>query len=203
MKHKNSNSFVYAIALSSIVIICSIAVPAYCQDDSVALMMQLSPAEGGKVNIEPGVHTYDKDSVITLRAVPNPGYQFVYWIGNVTEASSSTTTVNIDGPKIVIAVFEKSKFEILAGAEQPQILSGNGGLYRSPVESGIDISGDEEIVYRAPSYNTTSSTSHNPPVPGGNDQPVPNNPTPEPATILLLSGGIFALNKKIRHKNNS
>ena len=172
-------------------------------------MLQLSPAEGGKVNIEPGVHMYEMDSAVTLRAVANPGYQFVYWAGDVIEPSAGTTIVNLDGPKIIIAVFERSKFKIIEAEEQPQFSVGRGGLYRSRVERGSDTSG--AIVYRPPSYHGPR-IPHNPPAPEGSDMPVPegndfpvpdDNPVPEPATILLLAGGMFALKKRRRKPGKS
>jgi hypothetical protein len=195
MSHNDSKTFRYAAILSGVTLLFALAGPAYCEQDGIALMMQLSPVEGGKVNIEPGVHMYDRDSAVTLKAVPNPGYQFVYWVGNVTEPSASTTIVHLDGPKIVIAVFERSKFEIIDVAEQPQISVSGGGLYRSRVERGYDASG--AIVQRPPSFHTPS-IPHKPPVPEGNDPPAP---VPEPTTILLLAGGMFALNKRCRSRS--
>ena len=167
-------------------------------------MLQLSPAEGGNVNIEPGVHKYERDSIVTLRAVANPGYQFVYWEGDVTEPSIGTTIVHIDGPKIIIAVFERSKFEIIEAEERPQFSVSRGGLHRSRVERGSNANG--VLVYRPPSFHWPRiRIPHNPPAPEGSDIPVPegndlpvpdDNPVPEPATILLLAGGIFVLNKR-------
>jgi hypothetical protein len=200
MKYNDLKTFQYAAVLSGIMVICCLAVPAYCQDEGTALMMQLSPVEGGKVHIEQGVHMYDRDSEVTLKATPNPGYQFVYWVGNVAEPTSSSTSVRLDGPKIVIAVFEKSRFEISTEAEPPQIPVSQGGMYRSRVERGSDTTG--EIVQHQPGGFHLPKIPHNVPVPGGNDQPVPNNPTPEPSTVLLLAGGaMFALNKRSRSKN--
>jgi hypothetical protein len=197
MSYNISKTFRYATILTAIIFIIACTGPAYCQDEGIVMMLQLSPVEGGKVNIEPGVHTYDRDSEVTLKAAPSPGYQFVYWVGNVSESSASTTTVHIDGPKIIIAVFERSKFEIIEAPEQPQISVSGGGLYRSRVERGSDASGAtifpvEEIHF--------PSTPHNPPVPEGSDLPVPDNEVPEPATILLLAAGIFALNKNHRNR---
>jgi hypothetical protein len=185
--------FRFAAILSAISLVFASAKPAYCQEDNIALMLQLSPVEGGKVNIEPGVHMYERDSIVTLRAVANPGYQFVYWIGDVIEPSAGTTILNLDGPKIVIAVFERSKFEILEAEEKPQFSVGGGRLYRSRVERGSGASG--AIVYRPPSFNFPKPP-HKPPVPEGSDPPVPEGndppvPVPEPATVLYFLFIIF------------
>lgn len=206
MRYNDSKTFQYAAILSGIALFLALTGPAYCQDDNTALMLQLSPVEGGKVNIEPGVHMYERDSAVTLKAAANPGYQFVYWAGDVTEPTISTTIVHLGGPKIIIAVFERSKFDILEAEQPPQFSTGQGGLYRSRVERGSDASGD--IVYRPPSFDFPR-IPHNPPVPEGsdlpvpegNDPPVPDNQIPEPATILLLAGGIFALNNRCRKQN--
>jgi hypothetical protein len=200
MRYNGSKMFRYAMILSAISLVFASTRSAYCQEDNIALMLQLSPVEGGKVNIEPGVHMYEMDSVITLKAVANPGYQFVYWAGDVTEPTAGTTIVNLDGPKIVIAVFERSKFEIIEAEEPPQFSVSGGGLYRSRVERGSNASGT--IVYRPPSFHFPKPP-HKPPAPEGTDLPVPEGndppvPVPEPATILLLAGGTLALNKRFR-----
>jgi hypothetical protein len=199
MGYKGSKMFRYAAILSAISLVFASAKPAYSQDDNIAMMLQLSPVEGGSVNIEPGVHMYERDSAVTLRAVANPGYQFVYWIGDVIEPSASTTIVNLDGPKIVIAVFERSKFEIIEAEEQPQISASRGGLYRSRVEQGYDASG--EIIYRPPSFHFPKPP-HKPPVPEGSDLPVPEGndppvPVPEPATCFYFLFSIFYLRNRL------
>jgi hypothetical protein len=206
MRYNGSKMFRYVVILIAISLVFASAKPAYSQDDNIAMMLQLSPVEGGSVNIEPGVHMYERDSIVTLRAVANPGYQFVYWVGDVIEPSASTTTVNLDGPKIVIAIFERSKFEIIEAEQPPQLSASRGGLYPSRVERGSNTSG--VVVYRPPSFHLPKPPHKPPvpegsdlPVPEGNDPPVPDNQIPEPATILLLAGGMFALNKRCPNRS--
>jgi hypothetical protein len=146
--------------------------------------------------------------------VPSPGYQFVYWIGNVTEATSSTTVVCLDTPKIVIAVFERSKFEFVEVEEKPQILAGRGRLRRSPrdyaqgLEQAIGGQRPSKFRFTPPEPREESPVPEqvpevpvpevvaDVPVPEeGNDFPVP---VPEPATIMFLSAEIFILRKTRR-----
>jgi hypothetical protein len=171
----------------------------YCEDNTTALMLQMTPVEGGTLNISTGVHVYDRDSEIKLSAVPKAGYQFVCWQGSVAEASSSSTSVVLDSPKIVIAVFERSKFETLDKTEEMQILSGGGGLVTSPSQGDTGL--EDAEGGKRPGHFHLPGPPHHVPVPGkgdnGNGIPVPNGPptdeVPEPATMAFLGTGIMLL----------
>ena len=107
IKRVNSKSGHCAVPVCCALLLLFLAVPAYCEQDGTALMLEMTPPEGGNLNIVPGVHSYDRFAAVTLVATPKPGYQFVYWMGNVTDATTGTTTVLLDSPKMVIAVFER------------------------------------------------------------------------------------------------
>ena len=51
-------------------------------------------------------HFYNAGEAVTITAQPYQGYEFVYWLGDVEEKNSRTTTVIMDGPRYVVAVFE-------------------------------------------------------------------------------------------------
>jgi len=164
---------------------------AYCEEGT-ALMLEVSPVDGGTLNLSPGVYTYDRDAAVTLIAVPKPGYQFVYWVGNVDDATTSTTMVYLDSPKIVIAVFERSKFDLVEFEEDSESSVGGGGL----IPSGPDYAAGLEQAVGA----KRPSKFHLPEPPKPNeDVPVPEEgedfpvPVPEPATITFLLTGMLAL----------
>lgn len=188
-----------ATIVSCAILLLFLAGPAYCEQDGTALLLELSPAEGGNVNLEAGVHVFDRDAEVTLIAVPNPGYRFVYWLGNVTDATASTTTVCLDTPKIVIAVFERSKLALVEFEEGPQGSVGRGGLMRSGADYSSGIG--QGITVWKPSHwqppQPPEEQEEDFPVPEGEpDFPVP---VPEPATVCLLGiGGLTLLLK--RHK---
>lgn len=188
MKRDNSKSgYCAAVACCAILLLC-LAVPAYCEEDGTALMLEISPSEGGYLNIAPGVHSYDRFAEVTLTATPKPGYQFVYWLGNVTDATTGTTTVLLDSPKMVIAVFERNKFETIGLEDYMVVGEGSGGLVRSGGLS--DTSLEEAEGGRRPE-------SHHP---GHNDDiPVP---VPEPATVTLFFAGFLMLAKSRRNGAN-
>lgn len=155
-------------------------------------MLEMSPVDGGTLNLSPGVYTYDRDAAVTLTAVPKPGYQFVYWVGNVDDATTSTTMVYLDSPKIVIAVFERSKFDLVEFEEGPEGSAGGGGLIRSGSDyaAGLEQAGGAK---RPSKFHLPEPPQPNEDVPvpeEGEDFPVP---VPEPATITFLLTGMLAL----------
>jgi hypothetical protein len=154
-------------------------------------MLEITPSEGGYLNIAPGVHTYDRFAEVTLTATPKPGYQFVYWLGNVTDATTGTTIVFLDSPKIIIAVFERSKFEMV-GLESDYMGGGEGGggLVRGGGES--DTSLEQAIgAKRPPGFHPPKPPKPNEDVPVPEKEPDFPVPVPEPATITLLFTGFL------------
>ena len=44
-------------------------------------MLEMTPPEGGNLNIVPGVHSYDRFAVVTLVATPKPAISlFTGWV---------------------------------------------------------------------------------------------------------------------------
>jgi hypothetical protein len=170
--------------------------PAYCQ---TALMVQQSPPDGGTVTPAVGVHDFAPNSEVTLTAVPKPGYLFVYWLGDVSDATSTRTVTYLNTPKIIIAVFVRSEYEFLLGSDPIRSMPG-GGLYASARDYSNQ-GGGGAIVRRPPSFSPPRppEDNHNVPVPEENHNvPVPE-PIPEPATgVLLILGGL--LTSVIRRK---
>jgi hypothetical protein len=183
-------------------------VPAYCQVDDYVLLMRQTPEQGGQVTPSAGVHRFGQDDVITLTAVPNPGYQFMYWMGDVTEVTKSSTMVLLNGPKIIVAVFERTDFMFIMDEEtQPKgvgreismrnlvYLGGGGGggsAYKEPKE--FRWTPPEESDFPVPEPPEDEFPVPEPAF------PVPDNevPIPEPATIALMGFGALAFVRKRR-----
>lgn len=195
-------------------LLCSVS-PAHAQIENTALLIQKSPAEGGKINIGEGVHRFEKDAEVTLRAIPNPGYQFVYWLGDVSDAASSTTVVYLDTPKIVIAVFESVRYEFVDLLERAQVSLGRGGLIPSPPDyarTGVSpIGGRRPPKFRwpklpqlpeAPEFPVPEEGEPEFPVPGDGDDVDFPVPIPEPATVVLLGfGGLIVCRRAGKRKS--
>src|SRR5205085_3511119 len=69
------------------------------------LTMQASPSNEGTTNPTPGSYTVDLNSVIAVQAIPNSGYHFTGWTGNVAQPSNPSTTVTMSQAQTVTANF--------------------------------------------------------------------------------------------------
>jgi hypothetical protein len=208
MRRNGSKSAGFTAAMGCVILLLCLAATAYCEQQSAALMLEVSPLRGGTVNLSQGVHTYDRDAEVTLIATPNPGYQFVYWLGDVTNAAASTTMVYLDAPKIVIAVFERAKFELIEPGDELQGSAGGGGL----VPSGGNYAAALEQATggkRPPHWHLPKLKKGDVPVPKDDegDVPVPKDdeddvpvPVPEPATIVFIFTGMLALARRRRRE---
>ncbi|MGB2808561.1 MAG: PEP-CTERM sorting domain-containing protein [Sedimentisphaerales bacterium] len=170
------------------VFFCGLPEPAYCETGRPVLLIQQIPDNGGTITPGAGVHYLEQNTSVTLTAVPKAGYQFVYWLGDVSDPTLNRTTAYLDAPKIVVAIFERAEYELEDVAEMAQSIPGGywGGLRASSADySRQGYSGGGGVkpsVRRAPS----KPPEPEPPLP----QEIPV-PIPEPATVVLLAVGSF------------
>ena len=179
-----------AVILAVMFISCALLEPAYCETDGTALLLQQTPPQGGTITPDVGVHHFGLNTDVTLTAVPRPGYQFVYWLGDVSDPAANRTVVYLDAPKIVIAIFERAEYEFLDVQERAQSAPG-GGLFRSAADyarQGFGGGGGRRSNGPRPPDQE--------PQPEDDDFPVP---IPEPATVCLLGlGGLILLRRRRR-----
>ncbi len=170
--------------------------------DGYALLIQQSPPDAGFVTPGDGVHKTPIGETVTLSAVPKPGYRFMYWLGDVSNTSANDTTISIDSPKMVVAVFSRENHDDdLPGLGITDGMSsggGGGGRYAgNPVQSGGSVSPTgspdyPDTIYNFPPIDNDDDNDTDVPVPDGEGQEVP-----EPTTVLLLGiGSILALKRK-------
>jgi len=173
----------------------------YCrrlESEGYALMIQHSPVNGGTVAPGLGIHRFGLNEVVTLTAIPKPGYHFVYWLGDVVDGTTEETTVVVDSPKIIIAVFERIEYSTLTELDTIMPGIGRGGA----MAVGTDFRMGRAINPGGRRKDRGRSWPKKKPPP---DFPVPDDdtdhdfpvPVPEPATMLLFgAGAVFAISKR-------
>ncbi len=187
-----------AVALMAVV---TITQSAHCQEeDYYCLMIQQSSVDAGIVSPGVGIHQVAVGEPVTLKATPKPGYRFVYWMGSVSDASASQAIIVVDAPKIVVAVFERTEYELLTagGGDSTGGQGGGGGGGGGLVGVGTYVSGGGQVStgggYAEPPRRIVIK---NGPVDQSDLFPVTGDPIPEPATVVLLGlGGLLLFKPK-------
>lgn len=169
-----------AMVLALVLILVSSLQTAYCQSGVVTLLIQQTPIRGGTISPSAGIHRFARDSQVTLTAVAQPGYQFSYWLGDVGDPAASCTTVYLNGPKVVVAVFEPVEHESLAESSP---VGGAGGAV-IPAAGDFANQGWSEL-------HGSGRSAQQPSLPR-----FPAAAVPEPVTIILLGLGAVLLRRK-------
>ncbi|MDX9830513.1 MAG: hypothetical protein RBU35_09645 [Anaerolineae bacterium] len=69
------------------------------------LTMAVGPTGGGTTDPAVGPHSYAAGTVVDITAMPNTGYEFDYWEGDVADPNSASTMVTMNEAKTVTAHF--------------------------------------------------------------------------------------------------
>jgi len=179
-----------AVLLAVAIIVAALLAPAYSQTQSVSLMLQQTPVKGGDIAPGPGIYQFKTGSEVILTATAKPGYKFVHWLGDVSDATASNTVVYLNEPKVIVAVFEQSESGVIGKDREFLAGGGGGGGGSGLMPTALDLSrpggmtaGTGGVKPRPIIYNINT---------GGK---VPE--VPEPATgALFMLGGLFAFARR-------
>lgn len=180
------------IKLAVAILAFGLIVPAYSQTQDIVLLIEQTPVKGGEISPAAGVHHFKPGTEVMLSAIPKPGYKFIHWLGEVSDATANKTVVYLDKPKVIIAVFEQAEHSISADGDA--LPAGGGGAPGGLFPTALDLSRPggfgggggakpEKLVYYVK-----------------DKKPIPKAPeVPEPATgLLLIMGSLFTLKRHSR-----
>ena len=178
------------LVLAAAIMVCGMSAPAKCQAEEVLLLLEQTPIKSGDITPTAGVHHFKPGSEVVLSANPKPGYKFVHWLGDVSDATANSTVVYLNKPKVIVAVFEQAEHgakDILPAG------GGGGGLMPTAVnffpQGGISAGGGGGGK-RGPVTYVLDTNEKTPEV-------------PEPATgVLLVMGSLFAFARRRRRRSS-
>lgn len=171
------------------------------ESQDYVLLLKQSPVDSGTVSQQTTEH-----GLISISASPKNGYQFIYWLGDVADSTSPSTTVTTDSPKLVIAVYERTDFEAssIPGANRGVIVESRATPNRggsAPSQTvGVAPSAPGAKRYSTPSYGFSDITDINDDEDFNPDFPVPDEEIPEPATIGLFAMAGWIMTRKRKNR---
>lgn len=115
------------------------------------LTTAVTPDGGGAVTRSPDQALYPNGTVVTLTAVPSPGWRFVSWTGTTPDPTSPLkATVVMDADKSVTALFEPTE----SVPSAPALLSpADGSVVTTTSSTTAQVSLEWKVVGGATSYN--------------------------------------------------
>jgi uncharacterized protein (TIGR02145 family)/uncharacterized repeat protein (TIGR02543 family) len=105
MKAMNTFSVVLAVAVGLLLTACKnpTNTPGGCS--GYTLTVTSSPAHGGTTSVA-GSNCYDRGTIVSVTAMPNPGYMFVGWSGASSD-TDTTVAMMMDDNKTITANFRR------------------------------------------------------------------------------------------------
>jgi hypothetical protein len=164
-----------------------IGAPVPTSDTAIVVIL---PTSGGTTDPAPGTYTYAKDTTIVLKATPNTGYAFQYWIvsGNATPGHTPAQGVTIVDPETgeVIGGFPRPQFSgidsLVFTANPANITCGYGyTYYYQAVFAPVTVASPSPEASVSPTTSPTQTISESP------------TTTETPNTILGVSPEVFAI----------
>ncbi|MBN2104802.1 T9SS type A sorting domain-containing protein [bacterium] len=107
------------------------------------LFVNFNPSSGGKADISPELANHPAYSLITVTAVPYPGYDFIGWTGQI-ESDENPLSFEIEDNTTLIAHFEPIMHDITISSD-PQ---------------GLSFTADETLFSTPETFSWQESTMH-------------------------------------------
>jgi uncharacterized repeat protein (TIGR02543 family) len=112
----------------------------YSSPSSPTLYRLVVDTEGdGETVPEAGGHYYDEGTVVDLEAIPDDGWEFVEWEGDVAASDDATTTVTMDDDKRVTAIFEEGEYQLTIRTEGSGHTTPSAGRHTYGADEDVEL----------------------------------------------------------------
>ncbi|MBN2077030.1 MAG: InlB B-repeat-containing protein [Dehalococcoidales bacterium] len=93
----------------------------------------------GTVTPSPGANSYNKDTSVEITAIPDDGYKFDGWTGDVENISKAKTSVKMDSDKTIIANFLERTYTLTMGHNGAGSVTPPVGVYQYGEGTIVDV----------------------------------------------------------------
>ena len=94
-------------ATTTVIMNCDKTVIASFSQIQITHTLTIQVNGGGSTAPKVDTYSYDGGTVINITAIPDSGWHFDSWTGDVTDHDAATTTLTVDSDKTVIANFSR------------------------------------------------------------------------------------------------
>ena len=108
--------------------------------EEIQLYLALSSDGSGNIQVDPDKDSYSYNEEVTLTAVPDDGWEFAEWSGDL-ESSQNPATITMDTDKEITATFEKTHLNLIYSAD------GSGTIQVDPERDSYTF--NEEVTLTA------------------------------------------------------
>ncbi len=128
------------------------------------LLVSIEPSGAGTVSLNPSGGVYTAGTVVQLTAIPNSGYQFDGWSGNLT-GTQNPTTITMNSNKTVTANFSQvTQTYTLTTSVSPTgagtvSLNPSGGVYTAGTQVTLTATANSGYVFSSWSGDLTGTTN--------------------------------------------
>jgi len=93
----------------------------------------------GETVPDAGEYHYTEGTIVNLEAIPDSGWEFIRWEGDVDDNNDDTTTITMDDDKTVTAIFEREEYKLTIKIEGEGQTSPDAGKYNYREDKVVDL----------------------------------------------------------------
>lgn len=101
----------------------------------------------------PGDYIYEEGNIVEVTAIPDSGWQFDGWSGDLTDTSAATVTVMMDADKQIIADFSQIMHELVINSNGSGSTIPSVGTYSYPEGTEVQITAEPDSGWKLDAWD--------------------------------------------------